>query len=193
MIDPEFILNRHNSLQWCQASHEIAKYPPAYYDANGVYLGQEWSSFYDINKKNRRRVCSLSEYLEVEGNYIRTAIDVLNKEGIQYLTIGYLEKSTYHTTLFEEKISDRKELEVLFNECFIGMRVSIRNRKLVSLFKLCLREKMWCIFVNMTRNFELAFGYEYYLILHTEIPYNELREIVGKNHLYLDARTTTNL
>ena len=50
---------------------------------------------------------------------------------------------------------------------------------------------MWCILVNFAKKFELSFGYEYYLILHTTIPYEKLREIVERNHLYLNARSAT--
>lgn len=189
-INSEFVLNRHNSFHWCQESHEIAKYSPACYDARGVCSQDEWSSFHDVNKQKGDGVLSLSEYLEVENNYIRTAIEILKKSDLQYLTIGYLEKSTFRTALFEDALSDRAELERMFSECFTGMRVSVRSNKMIWLLKLCLREKIWCIFVNFAHKFELSFGYDYYMILHAAIPNEELQKIVERNHLYLNARSS---
>ena len=190
-INSTFVLNRYNSLRWCQESHEIAKYSPACYDTHGVCSRKDWSSFYDINKKNRETVLSIKEYLKVENNYVKTVVEIIKNNQLKYLTIGYLEKSTFRAAVFENDLSDQAELRLFFNECHTGMRISVCDKKLILLLKLCLREKMWCILVNFAKNFELSFGYEYYLILHTTIPYEKLREIVERNHLYLNARSAT--
>lgn len=187
-INSESLLRRHNSLQWCRQLNEIAKYSPESYDAFGVCNKDDWTSYYDINKSINGNILSLKEYLEVENNYIETVIEILETSQITFLTIGYIEKDSYYSVPFEQSLLDQKDLSTFFEKCTAGMRININSKELILLLKLCLREKLWCILVNLKKNFELSFGYKLYLIIHAAISVEELNIIAKKHHLYLNAR-----
>ena len=46
----DLITNRFNSLRFCRLCHEIVKYHPEFYDDNGRYLKEEWTSFDDVGR-----------------------------------------------------------------------------------------------------------------------------------------------
>lgn len=178
------LLKRYNSTRWAKLCHEIAKYAPFNYDQHGVYLADEWTSFYDIEK----RALPVADYIKVEQDYIETALEIISKTDVVYVTIGYLEKHRFFSCSFEKRLPDYQSLKRSFNHIRQGQRILANSSQMQILLKLCLREKLWCILINNKRNFELSFGYDYYMIMHSALPETDVKDIVERHNLYYNPR-----
>ena len=54
-----------------QSMHEIVKYSPLFYDANGVFHKNEWTSCSEIGKSFDGKKLTTEEYFTTENNYIK--------------------------------------------------------------------------------------------------------------------------
>ena len=71
--------------------HEIVKYRPEYYDENGAYKANEWTSISDIGKSYDGKIFTLENYLRVEQRYIAVILSIMSRMDCKYLTVEYLE------------------------------------------------------------------------------------------------------
>ena len=142
----DLIRNRQNDLNWQKTMHCIVKYQPSLYDGNGCYVGDEWTSISDIGNYFNGKELTLGKYLEVENHYVNTILDILNKTGTKYLTIAYLESDNVIdqeiTPINAELLSFVKGLEA-------NQRIGINKVPLI--IKLCLREYVYAVLVNLKR------------------------------------------
>ena len=136
--------------------HCIVKYQPSLYDGNGCYVGDEWTSISDIGNYFNGKELTLGKYLEVENHYVNTILDILNKTGTKYLTIAYLESDNVIdqeiTPINAELLSFVKGLEA-------NQRIGINKVPLI--IKLCLREYVYAVLVNLKRGLQIEFGCSY--------------------------------
>ena len=49
--------------------------------------------------------------------------------------------------------------------------------------RLCLREYLYAVLVNVSRGIEIRFGYDYYMYVHTRLSCAQLKKIVDKNKI----------
>ncbi|WP_303031591.1 hypothetical protein [uncultured Duncaniella sp.] len=179
----DLIRNRQNDLNWQKTMHCIVKYQPSLYDGNGCYVGDEWTSISDIGNYFNGKELTLGKYLEVENHYVNTILDILNKTGTKYLTIAYLESDNVIdqeiTPINAELLSFVKGLEA-------NQRIGINKVPLI--IKLCLREYVYAVLVNLKRGLQIEFGYDYYMYVHTQLETAELQEIASNHSLYLNPR-----
>lgn len=115
-------------------SYRITKYFS--YNHEGFLADDGWSSFSDVPEK-----VSLSDYLNVEKQYIQTILAICKQHNIEFLRI--------------KQLSDRHK------------KSGYRNRQKVKLMDLplflagLLRENYWCKLTHFKCEFH--FGYDYYL------------------------------
>ncbi len=164
----DLILCRSDSLRFLKASHEIVKYEPQYYDENGVYQKDEWTSFSDVGKEYGGKVVTIEEYLDVENRFINITRAILEAAGCSYVTLGYVEAWR------------RKGLKE-------GIRV--RAQEIDPFLRLALRGKAYIVFINKSKGVQFEFSEDVlYMHLNCRIPDDELRAIVESRGLYLDPR-----
>ena len=168
MKQKELILRRFNSFRFKKASHEIVKYKPEFYDDNGVYQKDEWTSYYDVGKEYDGKVVSLEEYLDIENRFISITRAVLESAGCTFVTLGYIESRR------------KKGLKE-------GMRV--RVDKIAPYLRMALQGKAFIVFINRDKGIQFDFSEDVlYMHLNCRIPEEELRNIVESRGLYLDPR-----
>ena len=174
---------RQNDLDWQKSMHCIVKYQPNLYDDQGGYVGDEWTSISEIGNSFNGEKLTLEKYLEVENHYVNTILDILNKTGAKYLTIGHLES----VNLINQKITPiNAELLSFAKGVEAGQRIGIDKIPLI--IKLCLREYMYVVLVNLKRDLQIEFGYDYYMYVHTQLGTEEIHEITSRHGLYLNPR-----
>ena len=165
----DLILYRLNdSLSYLKSYHEIVKYEPRFYDENGVYQKDEWTSFFDVGKEYEGKVVTMEDYLDVENRFIGITRAVLEAAGCSFVTLGYVESGK------------RKGIKE-------GMRVRIQE--VDPFLRLALRGKAFIVFINKRKGIQFDYNDEVlYMHLYCRIPKEELQAIVESRGLYLDPR-----
>lgn len=168
----------------------IVKYNPDYYNENGVYTKEEWSSFNDIGEKFGDEVLTIKEYVNTENNFIDFIIDCLKISDCKFLTVDWsweYEKKNLRSCM--KRIS---ELDADFDEYgYLELLHRIESKKKISisiarlLIKLMLRESFNLSLSNKKRKIKFYIGYEYYLHFFTDIDTKILQAIAEKYHLYV--------
>src|SRR5438876_10123615 len=69
----------------------ITKYDPAYRNAAGAYLKDEWTSVSDIGKSFDGKALTVEEYRSVENAYVSTALRFLSEANLNCLNVTSLE------------------------------------------------------------------------------------------------------
>lgn len=162
------ILKRLNSLYWARKSNEIVKYPPEWYNEQGVYCRDEWTCFSDIGKAFNGKLFTAEEYLEVENRYIACVEDIATSSQCKYLTIGYLEDYNNSGYRYKERIAKKHIHKVLRD---------------------MLRDNVFCVLVNLKRNVMIDIGFDYYMHVLCPLEYDVLNRIVEFHKLYLNPRS----
>lgn len=165
-----------------EQSYSISKYRPQYYDSQSCYTRDEWAAISDIGKSFEDGLLTESEYLETENHYIDTAIELARQSGCTYLTVDYLEGKTKDIVQWSERCSLRYNLSNSAKRIRQGLRIPVSD--CADYLRLCLRECCYAIFTNHSHNFNIQFGYDYYMFIHTILPKSQVEEIVSANNLY---------
>lgn len=168
--------------------HCIVKYRPSLYDDDGIYTSDEWISISDIGNSFDGKELTLEEYINVENRYVNTILDILSRIGAKYLTIGYLELNdeSLEKSLASDLTSANAELRIFAKGLKSGQRIGVDKVPLI--IRLCLREYIYAVLVNLKLNLQIEFGYDYYMYVHTLLNMNELHEIASSHCLYLNPR-----
>lgn len=169
--------------------HEIVKYNPKYYDVNGTYKADEWTSISDIGKSYNGKIFTLDNYLLVEQRYIDVILLIMSKLNCKYLTIKYLEadKNDVAEQIKSSKdfIRDSLLIQNLF-QLHEGKRIYYKN--LHNVIRLSLREYIYIVLFNKQKKLKIEFGYDYYLYVSCNLNSRTLYDLVNNVGLYLDPR-----
>lgn len=168
----ERIQRRLDSLYWARRTNEIVKYPPEGYDENGVYCRDEWTDFSDIGKSFNGVLLTKEAYMEIENRYIECAVEIMEASKCTYLTIGYVKNYKNKGCRYKDRVN--KEL----------VRDVLRD---------ILRNKVWCVLVNLKHKVQIDFGWDYYMHVICPLEENRLRHIVESHNLYLNPRSKRTL
>lgn len=163
-------------------SYSIVKYRPQFYDSQSCYTRDEWISVSDIGKSFEDGVLTENEYLETEKHYIDTAIELARLSGCTFLTVDYLEDKTKDIVQRSEKYSMGFNLMKSAKRIRQGMRIHISD--CADYLRLSLRECCFVIFTNHSHNFNIQFGYDYYMFIYTVLPKSQVENVVSTNKLY---------
>lgn len=139
-------------------TYRITKYNPKFRDKNDVYTRNEWTSVSDINNIFDDGLLTQSKYLRVEKNYIEAIRLILEELESTYLKVVGIEK---HSDIIEktDNLIYTKEDELIFQMSEEGAILFVNDG--LKLFKLILREKIWCYLVN--KEIIIKIGYDYCL------------------------------
>jgi len=156
--------------------YRLSKYNPKYRDEYGNYTRQEWTAISDIDEIG---VFS-QEYLNVENNYIKAIIIILEYFEIEKLYVMQLEKDD--NVLSDNEII--KEYGQYFSqemrECILCVQEGeeLSKEKIEDVLKLTLREVIWCVLYSRTTHFVIKPGFDFYInIICMELPKKVIEEI----------------
>lgn len=184
------ITNREDSLEWHKSSYEIVKYLPEYYNENGCYQKEEWTSMWDIGRYIGGELVTKEDYLAIENQYVNTALDIMEKGGCKLMTVvfwGGRIKPVIPSLIKESPLGDADVS--LYRSSFglrSGCRVSLDKAAL--LLRLSLREWNCFYLVNLLHDTQIDVGYDYYMHVHSGLPIQRITEIVESHRLYLNPR-----
>lgn len=142
--------------------YRITKYNPKY-RVDGKYLRNEWTDFSDIGKEFEGKILTKEEYLTVEQNYISCAIDLLKMASIKGLNIVWI-----------ENLKGKKWTPKLY----------VKLKLIPILIRLTLRNKIWCKLE--AQNSYLHFGYDYYMYIGVDLPFEAVNNICAKHDLFCE-------
>ena len=164
----ERILKRLNDLYWARKTDEVVKYLPDGYNEQVIYCIDEWSSICDIGRSFSGVILTEEDYLEVENNYINCVIDIITQSGCKYLTIGYVED---------------------YNHIGYHYKSRIFKNQIAIILRDMLREKVFCVLVNLEHKVMIDVGYDYYMHIICPIDKPKLKILVESHNLYLNPRS----
>lgn len=183
------ILRRLHSQRWRNTGYEIVKYSPDGYDSHGSYQNEEWTSISDVGCVYPDGIFTFQDYLQVEDRYVNSVMEIMRISGAKYLTIVYLESSPQEIDDWYSQSTFRKENVQLYafaKTLHQGKRIFITDIPLV--VKLCLRECLYAILINLKQKLQIDFGYDYYMHIHTQADEKIIREIAYRNNLFVNPR-----
>lgn len=169
--------------------HEIVKYSPRFYDVNGVYHKNEWTSCSEIGKTFDGKKLTAEEYFTTENNYIDTACEIIRVAGSTCMKVEYLEKDE---EWIEKQMNASKIREQ--NLLLLPTALKVKQGDLLSIIefsevaRLCLREYLYGEFVDMNYQLRIIFGYDYYMSIESDLDNGVLKRIANKHSLFLDPR-----
>tara|TARA_R110000868_G_scaffold179686_1_gene419872 strand:+ start:315 stop:920 length:606 start_codon:yes stop_codon:yes gene_type:complete len=147
-------------------SYRITKYNPALRNSDGSYLDDsEWTSISDIGKEKYNKP-TFQEYEYVENAYVKTVQLILNKNDIRSLEIDSLEQyNTGQDFINYKKSGELNYMSVEFESDIKLLKDSteIDSTCIEKYVRLILREVIWMKLIS--EDFELSFGYDYYMYI----------------------------
>ena len=141
----------------------ISKYDPIF-RIDGAYIKDEWTSFSDIGHVFGGIPLQEEEYLLIERAYIQCIIELFQVSNGQKLRIDGLERN-----ILMFRWRNNQAMSTAKTEQFI---------------KDCLREKCWGRLSS--QNFFIHFGYDYYVYIGCDLPYEDIARIISKNGLFME-------
>ena len=158
---------RLNNPYWIKRTHEIVKYSPDGYDKNGVYHLDEWSSVYDIGKSFSGIVLTEDAYQKVENDYIDCAVEILTQSDCKFLTIGHIED---------------------YDNIGYNYKSRVSKTKVATILRDMLREKVFCVLINLKRKVMIYVEEDYYMHIDCPIDIASLKALVEIHNLHLNPR-----
>lgn len=169
--------------------HEIVKYDPIYYNKNGIYTIDEWTSRSDVGKCYNGKIFSIADYLKVEQQYIDAALSIMDAAKCTYMTIHYLEADKKYII---DRIKSSKfydiDFPLLLSLPLIAGGKKIHHTKIDNVIRLALREYLYVVLCNNKHKLQIEFGYDYYMKIKSSLSKTILQEKVSKTGLFLDPR-----
>lgn len=169
--------------------HEIVKYSPCFYDVNGVYHKNEWTSCSEIGTFFDGKKLTAEEYFTTENNYIDTACEIIRVTGSTCMKVEYLEKDE---EWIEKQMNASKIREQ--NLLLLPTALKVKQGDLLSIIefsevaRLCLREYLYGEFVDINYRLRIIFGYDYYMSIESDLDNGVLKRIANKHSLFFDPR-----
>lgn len=145
--------------------YRITKYNPLYRDSEGRYLKDEWTDFSCVGYVFNGEKLTFEDYVYVEQEYIRCILEIINllKIDVSKLKIVGIEK--YEKCEWKNGFLKDKNLELLLQDC--------------------LRRRIWCKIIG--KKFQIHFGYDYYMYILCELPYDVVNKICIANNLFCEV------
>ena len=145
--------------------YRVTKYDPAFRDASGRHLRDEWISFSDIGRSFGGVPLTREEYQRVEDAYVAAALGFLRESGCDSLTVVDLENARAHLSAPAE------------GAALSGPRLAEAVRGL-------LREYFWCRLEG--GGCFLHFGWDYYLYVGVPSRCPQACLLASKSGLFVE-------
>lgn len=167
--------------------YRITKYDPMLRNQKGAYIGNDWTSIYDFGDAVRQT--TLQSYYDIETAYIDTYMEILISKKVSYLTLNHVEI----VSDIQECIEKLKTLNVKLSTTQIELLRTIRDgcqfalNEFPDIFKLVMRELIWCDLCNCFENIIIEFGYDYYTYITCQIIDENIIEYAHSKGIYIGA------
>lgn len=158
--------------------YRMTKYDPKYRNSEGNYTKDEWTAISDVGKVYNNKKFTLSDYLLIEEKYCEAVKSMMDEVSVDTLKIEELEKN-YYTSSNEKNSNELKKMYDLLEE-----GKTIKNCDVALVVKLNLREIIWAKLVS--KNFEVHFGYDYYMFICSSNVSNESIAQITENGLFVE-------
>ena len=149
-------------------NYRITKYDPSKRNEQGHYLAHsEWTAISDIGKPEYKNV-TYEEYEKIESAYVDAIKSIMQDNHLEFLKVDSLElHDTKEDFRNHEKTGRLRNMTIDFDKDLKsiknGMQINISD--IEKIIRLILRETIWMLLVN--NNFEIKFGYDYYMYVKT--------------------------
>jgi hypothetical protein len=124
--------------------YRVTKYNPAFRDAHGAYIADEWILFKQIGSTFGGVVLTEGEYLRVEDAYINSATAFIKEGGLNSLTV--------------EGIENHRKLPLEF-----GNGTVLSLEQVGDVIRQMLREELWCRLEGQSGFVHI--GWDYYMYI----------------------------
>ena len=168
-------------------SYRITKYNPVGRNEQGNYLdNSEWTAIGDIGKAEYNYI-TYEQYEKVESAYVTGVKAIMKDNNLDFLTVDSLELRDKKQDFNNHAVTGRlKNINVDYDKDIKSLKNGLRLNleQIDKIIRLILRETIWLLLVN--DNFEVRFGYDYYMYVkckHLEI--STIRKI-EKNGLFVE-------
>lgn len=171
--------------------YEIVKYNPKHY-VNRIYTKNEWTCIEDIGHSFEDGILSKDEYLRMETNYCKTAVQILKHSGCKFVTIEYLNKCSKKIIrrYIRANQTEEDDIELTFDnlrKIVEGKRYSVE--KIDFILRYTLRGLIGVYFRNYKNLVSLSIDSEdFYMGVRTPIERKIVNKIARSNDLYVDPR-----
>ena len=135
------------------------------YKSNDMPSIPTWTSYSDIGNTYMGKTFTLNDYIITENNYISCCANFIEK----------IDRSTMILT----------NLENYNNLGFYNYQILSKDET-KKFIRSCLREECWGKLTS--RNLSIHFGYDYYMYVCTDIPYEICKGIANQNSLNIESR-----
>lgn len=169
--------------------HTVVKYRPEFYNEQGHYTKDEWTSICDMDKEYDGHKFTLKEYIEVESNYVKFIRELMEYSEMEFVSVR---RFNLYESISKRIAKDKRFCEIneplkdLDKTLKKGLR--IHRTKIGNYIRACLRELAEISFENRGKGFEFDFGYDYYMHIRSSLPVERLNQIARQNDLFLDPR-----
>lgn len=169
--------------------HTVVKYRPEFYNEQGHYTKDEWTSICDVDKEYDGHKFTLKEYIEVESNYVNFITDLMESSEMEFVAVR---RFNLYENISNQIAKDKRFCEI--NEPLkdldkiLKKGLRIHRSKIGNYIRACLRDLAGISFENRGKGFEFDFGYDYYMHIRSSLPVERLNQIARQNDLFLDPR-----
>lgn len=167
--------------------YRITKYEPMLRNHKGAYMGNDWTSIYDFGDVGRQTTLQL--YYDTETAYIDTYMEMLLSKKVSYLTLNHVEI----VSDIQECIEKLKTLNVKLSTTQIELLRTIHDgcqltlNEFPDIFKLVMRELIWCDLRDYCGNIIIEFGCDYYTYITCRIIDENIIEHARSKGIYIEA------
>lgn len=157
--------------------YRLSKYNPKYRDIRGIYLKDEWNSYYDD--------VNIEEYKLIENNYCDSISLIIKKFNIKNFKVKNLEKysSLYEITQYNKIIltnSQKQIFKIIRNDLILN------KYQLYDCLKLLLREFFWCQLESDNKKLIIETGYEFYIHLYCDFIDLEIIKYLKNKNIFIE-------
>jgi len=142
----------------------ITKYNPVNRNDKGYYMLDEWTDFSDIGEMFNGIELTMANYLKYEKAYIITAVSIMKRCNINFLTVKNLEKR-----FRRQKIKESQEIPIEY------VKIVLKD---------ILRNKVWCRLES--ENAFIHIGFDFYMYLGCNLSKQEAQNIATENGLFCE-------
>ena len=165
-------------------SWRITKYNPINRDEKGIYLKDEWISLYDVGSIFDNKEFTIADYKLVEDSYIKAILLLMDLNNIISMNVIGLEK--FRVILKIESFHEiySSDMRNLYKKIKTNDKLDLKE--LECLFRLILREHLWCKFEYADIMF-VHFGYDYYMYIGSQLSNENVLESITKSGLFIES------
>jgi len=167
-------VSKEINYQW-----RITKYNPAYRNAEGHYLRDEWTSASEIGKSFLGEIVTLDDYLQVERAYVDTVMKFLEVYQIENVRLIHLE--TYGLSNVDKT---SPLYDPLFDTISLAEDMLVTIDQIPIVCKMALREFIHCQMI--TEDFLVHLGDDYYLFIGANSIQQEALQFASEQRLFVE-------